>query len=575
VLKGLIVAALVVALAAPAGATAARTSRQLMPGVTYVRESGRLYDRRVVLHAVLGPKPGGLYGLRPVLSNNAVRARERVSAMQRRLSRRGTLVGVNGDLFNWALGYPSGIFVRRGILYSQPLGSRSSLGVGRDGLVRVGRLGYAGRWGPADEPLRRRMRFNRPVPGANGFALFVPSWGSRTPTGTKLREAVVTGFMRVRPNQQKTGAVVAQRRGGGHRVPAGGAMLQARGDARAVLRRVAKPGASLSFRLGVDPWWQGVPSALGGGPVLVRSGTAVLAAGEAFSAYQLNTRHPRTAVGQLADGRILLVAVDGRTSASAGLTTAQLARQMVRLGAVEAFALDAGGSTTIAFDGKVLNHPSDGAERPVAESLQLVYSGVYTPPPRYRSFSPNGDGVADVQRLVAKVPRRSTLDVKLVQPNGAVRWSWQGQFGPGRFVKELRRRSLPEGGWRWVARAVDGRGLESSMARKFRLNKTLGFLTLDRSIMRVRPRRGGHLRIGFRLAHRADVSVSIRRRGGALVRRLVSRSDLGAGDYAVVWDGRNRFGRVVRSGTFVVRVRASNGLGLAGLNRRVRVVRIS
>ena len=64
-------------------------------------------------------------------------------------------------------------------------------------------------------------------------------------------------------------------------------------------------------------------------------------------------RAPRSAVGQLADGRIVLVAVDGRQPGySVGMTNFELAQTLVRLGAVTAMALDGGGSTTMAFDGR-------------------------------------------------------------------------------------------------------------------------------------------------------------------------------------------------------------------------------
>ena len=83
------------------------------------------------------------------------------------------------------------------------------------------------------------------------------------------------------------------------------------------------------------------------------------------------------AVGQRADGRILLVAVDGRQPGySTGMTTFELAQTMVRLGAVTASSFDAGGSTTMAFEGKLLNSPSDpGGERAVAGSHLLVAAG--------------------------------------------------------------------------------------------------------------------------------------------------------------------------------------------------------
>ena len=85
--------------------------------------------------------------------------------------------------------------------------------------------------------------------------------------------------------------------------------------------------------------------AIGGGPVIVRDGKPVYQANEDFTPEQLRPRHPRTAVGQLTDGRILLVAVDGRSEESSGVNLLELAQEMIRLGAVNAMALDAGGSS--------------------------------------------------------------------------------------------------------------------------------------------------------------------------------------------------------------------------------------
>ena len=62
------------------------------------------------------------------------------------------------------------------------------------------------------------------------------------------------------------------------------------------------------------------------------------------------------------------------------MTNFELAQTMVRLGAVRASSLDTGGSSTLAFEGKLLNRPSDSyGERPIASSLMLQYYGVYAP----------------------------------------------------------------------------------------------------------------------------------------------------------------------------------------------------
>jgi exopolysaccharide biosynthesis protein len=87
-----------------------------------------------------------------------------------------------------------------------------------------------------------------------------------------------------------------------------------------------------------------------------------------------DARHPRTAVGVRADGRILLVTVDGRQpELSVGMTIAELATLLIELGAVEAVNMDGGGSTTMVVRGRVVNSPSDlTGERAVGDAL-LIY----------------------------------------------------------------------------------------------------------------------------------------------------------------------------------------------------------
>ncbi len=113
---------------------------------------------------------------------------------------------------------------------------------------------------------------------------------------------------------------------------------------------------------GGDPW-PAARSALGAGPNLVTAGRPdVTRAAEGMVA-SLGNRHPRTAVGTRPGGFLVLVAVDGRTAAGAGVTLDELARLLVQLGCDRALNLDGGGSTTMVvrgqpFDG-VVNHPSD------------------------------------------------------------------------------------------------------------------------------------------------------------------------------------------------------------------------
>jgi MYXO-CTERM domain-containing protein len=119
--------------------------------------------------------------------------------------------------------------------------------------------------------------------------------------------------------------------------------------------------------------------AVGGYPVLVRDG-------EPLSSYiaapsHCPDRHPRSAVGLSEDRQTLwMVVVDGRSSSSAGMTCPELSGLMADLGAHTALNLDGGGSSAIWTSAwGVLNDPSDGSERTVANHLAVWASGSGAP----------------------------------------------------------------------------------------------------------------------------------------------------------------------------------------------------
>jgi len=68
---------------------------------------------------------------------------------------------------------------------------------------------------------------------------------------------------------------------------------------------------------------------------------------------------PRTAIGQLSDGTIMFIVIDGRQIQSLGATLRDLQQIFLEHGAVTAVNLDGGSSTTMFYNGKVINKPSD------------------------------------------------------------------------------------------------------------------------------------------------------------------------------------------------------------------------
>src|SRR5919205_2808167 len=149
-----------------------------MPGVTYERQVELTAHGPVAIHVLTAPKPGGLYGLGPALSNGVVAGRESLTALERRASPTATVAGVNGDFFA-ASGEPSGIVLRSGVLDHPPNADRSSIGIGADESLRVEPVVYNGIWRGTSG--RRPIRLNA-VPGKNGVSLFTRSWGATTPS---------------------------------------------------------------------------------------------------------------------------------------------------------------------------------------------------------------------------------------------------------------------------------------------------------------------------------------------------------------------------------------------------------
>ncbi len=89
--------------------------------------------------------------------------------------------------------------------------------------------------------------------------------------------------------------------------------------------------------------------------------------------YYYTNRHPRSCIGVTENHHVLFVVVDGRRKDSIGVSYTQMAELMTALGAKNATTLDGGGSSTCwARSYGVLNKPSEGKERFVADALVLV-----------------------------------------------------------------------------------------------------------------------------------------------------------------------------------------------------------
>lgn len=109
------------------------------------------------------------------------------------------------------------------------------------------------------------------------------------------------------------------------------------------------------------------------GPSLIENGNITVDSNSEVG--RAMTSNPRTAIGQVSALHYIVVVSDGRTSESAGLSLVNLAQIFADKGCTTAYNLDGGGSSTMYFNGKVVNVPTDGRSFGEREVSDIVYFG--------------------------------------------------------------------------------------------------------------------------------------------------------------------------------------------------------
>ena len=110
------------------------------------------------------------------------------------------------------------------------------------------------------------------------------------------------------------------------------------------------------------------------GPTLIENGEIQVSSSDEVS--RAKTSNPRTAIGIIDDLHYIIVVADGRTDESEGLSLLELAKLMESYGCVTAYNLDGGGSSTMVFNGVVVNQPTTSgnsiSERSVSDIVYIA-----------------------------------------------------------------------------------------------------------------------------------------------------------------------------------------------------------
>jgi exopolysaccharide biosynthesis protein len=218
----------------------------------------------------------------------------------------------------------------------------------------------------------------------NDLVLFTPEFNQTTLTNQNGLEIIVRKNKIAQISDKK----------GSSRIPSDGFVLSASGKKRDELLKLVKPKARAEVRFGDTQWddvffmgdtnlgretqlsqFGSAEDITNGVPQLIKNGKIEITwEREKSSKAFVETRHPRTAVAKLKDGKFLMVTIDGRQPGySVGMNLNELAAFLLELGAQDAMNLDGGGSTTMFLDGRVVNKPSDKeGERSVGDAI-LVF----------------------------------------------------------------------------------------------------------------------------------------------------------------------------------------------------------
>lgn len=558
---------LITFLALATAATAAAAPVEVAPGVTLERLERPGPQVVHVMRVTQGP----LTRVAPILTSGTPARRERLSTAIGALRPAGAVAGMNGDFFNVDLAYPSGATLIDGELVSEPEPTRSATLFGPDLRIQIPRLELTGRWqaidpaGAVSYTVRTFNGINRPAERGTETILYTPRFGPSTPVAaTNSRyEAAIQLDPGQTPlvNTALSGTVVATGTGGGLPIGPGQVVVTGVGSSGPAVISDLAVGRRATLRIDVPAIPAGVLNGIGGGPILVSGGVPVPAAGEGFTSTQLTARRQRSAIGQTQDNTILLVTTEGVEQGSRGVSTSEQANLLLELGAVNAMALDSGGSAIMVVDDDLV--VPWASERAITTALAVFHTGISLVPLANDRVSPNGDRVDDSLRTEMRIPAPGRISLTLERRGGgAVKEILAGPSGTGVLPISVNPKSLPDGPYALVARLTPDVGAPSEHRRPVIVDRTLGKLKL-------RPQRTGRkkeLGIRFALTRPARVTVRILGSDGTPLRALMSGRPL-KGPQSVTWDRTLK--RAAAKGTFTIQVEARNSYGRSMLSRSV------
>ena len=278
--------------------------------------------------------------------------------------------GVNADFFGYSK--PIGSTVINNEIWYANNNGWTGWGIDADKKTLLGNSTFSGTVTSSNGTSANLTSVNN-ARAENNLVIYTPKYGTTSGTNDYGYEVIITpvdGTLHF-GSMEMTVAETPHVKGS-TTIPAGSYVLSGHGTAAtfvAGLSQGEKITINTQMKLGDNTI---IPTQLAGGQPMILSGGVVLNTESALD--HLTALNPRTAVGYDATGtKLVLLVVDGRSTASQGCVSKVLADIMREVGCSEAMNFDGGGSSALYT--KVLgvrNDPSDGKERAVTNGVFAV-----------------------------------------------------------------------------------------------------------------------------------------------------------------------------------------------------------
>jgi hypothetical protein len=425
--------------------------RLVGPNQAYVARMERANPSAIIESSIA---KGYIYGGRETVSGMVQRYDGAINSWGREWGNTNeVVVAINGSYFDLDTGVPES-----GVIHSGSYAKRfDDLGGGSGFIWRMDRSAHIGQC--VDHPPERQLLTliessqEMEIAGINvrprtdELVMFTPEGSPWTLGGSDVEVLVelLSAPAILFPPRMSIGVVREIREGSGGTIPFGHVVLAARGQARDILRSSLRLGSQIGIASEIIPLqedcrtrdptteWAASYASISGNYLFLKDGKP-----ERIDDQGAIERHPRTAIC-MNDEYIYFVVVDGRDPGrSVGMTMDELARFCRdQLLATWGINQDGGGSSAMWVNGEILNVPSDGNERTVANGLMMVVvqpmrrSGAFLPGNRVQTISladlrlgpgMNYRGIADIAPGEEGIILPDTSNVNGVFARGTYWW---------------------------------------------------------------------------------------------------------------------------------------------------------